>query len=326
MESKVLVPTKRIQKFDKNSSYVLFKGDDGLNQFIKSGGAGDSKTLVKFVLKHLCGYKNVPIPPDFEIKPGCTAIQVQTQEGSYLFGRNYDFDPHTMMIIKNEPKNGYRSLSSVDTTFITRAFGKIGKTVPLKLIEKFAMYVPVDGMNEKGLCLSINVICDDVVVNQERGKVKQIIVSAARMLLDRAANVDEAINLLNNCDMHSWKGFFCHMAIADATGKMVAAEYIDDELIIIPTKVMTNFYLKEGPKYGIGTEQSRIRYDRIMKHLSENNIYTPDMLKIELAGVAKSNFPDDTHTTEWSIVYDQKNLTATYYRREDYEHPFLIKL
>ena len=97
-----------------------------------------------------------------------------------------------------------------------------------------------------------------------------------------------------------------------------------DKLVINESPVVTNFYLEKGPKYGIGTEQSHIRYEKVMAHLAERSEMSADELRDELAGVAKSNFPDDFHTTEWSIVYDQKSLTATYYRREDYDHPWMV--
>ena len=321
-------PKRHIISLDADSSVSLFEGNDGVNEFLKSGGVSNSGELVKFVLKHLAsGYKSIPSPAEFDIRPGCTAIQVKNRySDGYLFGRNYDFEPHTMMILKVHPKDGYKSVSSVDTTFITGAFGKAGKLLPMSLIKKFALYLPVDGMNEKGLAFSVNMIADDVIIEQDRGKTRQIIVTAVRTMLDKAANVNEAIRILENCDMRSWKGFFCHLAIADADGKSIAAEYIDNRLVINESPVITNFYLEKGPKYGIGTEQSHIRYEKLMDHLSGQSEFSASELRDELHGVAKSNFPDDFHTTEWSIVYDQKKLTATYYRREDYEHAWRIQI
>lgn len=325
---RILGPEKRVKKINEHSSVSLVQGNDGVNELLAIGGVGTSSELVKFALSHLGrGYRRMKAPAEFEFRPGCTAIQVPNADGKgYLFGRNYDFEPHTMMILQVEPDDGYKSISSVDTSFITGNFGKAGKLLPMQIIKALALWLPVDGMNEKGLCFSVNMILDDVVITQDRGKPQQIIVTAARTILDKAATVDEAIKILESCDMRSWEGFFCHMAISDATGRCVAAEYIDDELIIVESPVVTNFYLKEGPKFGIGTEQSHIRYERAMAHLKEKPAMTADEMKDELAGAAKSNFPDDPHTTEWSIVYDQKKLTATYYRREDYDHPWMIML
>ena len=328
-EVKKITPKKKFQFVNDYTSYVLNDGNDGVNEFLAQGGAGTSKEIVSFVLKHLVsGYKDVPVPKEFDIRPGCTAIQRKRVEGEgYRFGRSYDFEPHKMMIIKNEPENGYKSVSSIDTYFITGAFGKAGSAMPMWLIKKFGLYVPVDGMNEKGLAMSVNMISDDAVIEQDTGKTRQIIVSAVRTILDLAATTDEALEILKNTDMRSWPGFLCHLAIADANGHMVVVEYIDNEIFIKETPVVTNFYMKEDhPKFGVGTEQSHIRYDNVMAHFSEKGEYSHDEMKEELRGVAKSNFPDDFHTTEWSIIYDQKKLTATYYRREDFENGFQISL
>ena len=323
-----LRPGRKPQRLDDCSTLCLFRGNDGVNEFLARGGVSTSNELIRFVLTHLGrGYRNVEAPAEFAITPGCTAVQVKDSKSEgYLFGRNYDFKPHTMMIIQTEPDDGYRSVCSVDTSFITEAFGKAGRLIPTDLLMKLGIYIPVDGMNEKGLAMSVNMIFDDVIIEQDRGQTRQLIVTAVRTLLDKAATVDEAIAMLEKSDMRSWEGFFCHMAIADASGKSVAAEYINNELAIVPTPVVTNFYLKEGPKFGIGTEQSHIRYDRIMEYLKDHEESSHAELRDVFARAAKSNFPDDFHTTEWSIVYDQEKLTATYYRREDYTHAWKIEL
>ncbi|MBQ9250094.1 MAG: linear amide C-N hydrolase [Oscillospiraceae bacterium] len=325
---RVIKPTKNSVRLDSSSTVSLFRGNDGVNEFLSTGGVANSGELVKFVLTHLAGgYKRLPMPAPFQIQPGCTAIQVPNRYGQgYLFGRNYDFEPHTMLILQVEPEDGYRSVSSVDTTFITNAFGKAGCLLPAWLIKSLGLYLPVDGMNEKGLALSVNMIADDAIITQDTGKPRQIIVTAVRTLLDKAANVDEALHILSQCDMRSWKGFFCHLAIADAQGNCVAVEYIDDKMVVNRSPVITNFYLQRGPKYGIGTEQSHIRYDQLMEMLAEHPTLSAEEMRDALRGVAKSNFPDDFHTTEWSIVYDQEKLTATYYRREDYTHAWRIQL
>lgn len=323
-----LFPSDTIQRLNAHTSVTRFRGNDGINELLASGGVSSSGELVKFIARHLLGgYRRLPSPAVFDFAPGCTAIHVPNRAGSgWLFGRGYDFLPHDLMILKLEPEDGYASINSVDTTMITDALGKLGKWVPPELIKKFALYLPVDGLNEKGLAISVNMIDDDVIVNQSTGKTNHIIVTLIRTILDKAANVEETVTILKNSDLHTWKGFFFHLAIADAAGRCVAAEYIHDELAIVESPIITNFYLQAGPKYGIGTEQSHIRYDRLTAHRKDHPALTPAELRDELKSVAKSNFPDDFHTTEWSVVYDQQALTATYYRREHYTRAYQISL
>lgn len=60
-----------------------------------------------------------------------------------------------------------------------------------------------------------------------------------------------------------------HFALADAGGRSVAVEYIDNEMTVTETPVVTNFYLTEGEKHGIGTSQSHDRYESLMERLEE---------------------------------------------------------
>lgn len=327
-EIKLIHPNNRCLHLDHCSSVTLFKGNDGVNEFLVGGGAGTSNELVKFVFEHFfSGYKDVPKGIEFPIKSGCTAIQVKNREGDgYLFGRNYDYEPHQLMIVQVEPTDGYRSLSSVDTNFISDAFGETGKHLPLRFLKKFALYTPLDGINEMGLAISVNMVQDDAIISQNRGKPKLTITTAVRVILDKAANVDEALSILESCDMNSEKDYLCHLMIGDRSGKSVCVDYIDSKMCVTDTKVMTNFYMQEGPKYGIGTEQSMIRYQTVMSHLENKDSYSVEELANELKGVAKSNFEDFYQTTEWSIVFDLEACSAVYYRREDYTKGWEIKL
>ena len=65
-----------------------------------------------------------------------------------------------------------------------------------------------------------------------------------------------------------------HFALADRSGRSVVVEYIDDEMVVTDTPAVTNFYLAEGRKQGIGTAQSHTRYERLMKRLAEMRRWT----------------------------------------------------
>ena len=84
----------------------------------------------------------------------------------------------------------------------------------------------------------------------------------------------EALTLLKQYDLHASMNYMVHFAIADSEGNSVAVEYIDDEMIAIDTPVLTNFYLAEGEKNDIGTEQSHTRFEILTKTLEENSDMT----------------------------------------------------
>ena len=92
-------------------------------------------------------------------------------------------------------------------------------------------------------------------------------------------------------------------------------------LTVTRTPVVTNFYLAEGEKQGIGTSQSHERYDILMERLREQETMTKEDVRDALKRVSKDNF-GEFESTEWSIVFDQGAKTARYYHREDYENSY----
>ncbi len=319
-----VTPSTKIGTLNENTSVTKFVGDDHIDDFLKDGGASSINDLVLFLAKYFA----VPDLPNFMqgFQAGCSTFQVDNGKGGYYFGRNFDYSPCQMLISYNEPTNGYKNITTADLDLVTDSLGEFANYLPDYLIKAVALWTPLDGMNEKGLTMSINMISDDPIIDQDRGNTDQICVTAVRTILDKCATVDEALALLEKSDFHTWDGFMVHMAITDATGKHVVIEYIDNKISIVPSPINTNFYLTEGEKYGIGTAQSMIRYNTLTKTLAEKPVMTSNDVRDALASVAKGNFDDDIHTTEWSAVYDQQNLTATYYRQENYKVAYTFNL
>ena len=101
-----------------------------------------------------------------------------------------------------------------------------------RIVTLAAPYAPLDGMNEKGLAIGVLVI-QDGKVHQNTGKVPITTTSAIRMVLDKAATVDEAIELLKNYDMNSSGETGYHFQIADASGNTAVIEYINNEMHVL---------------------------------------------------------------------------------------------
>ena len=188
-----------------------------------------------------------------------------------------------------------------------------------------ALYAPLDGMNEKGLAVSVNMIQDNATISQSTGKPGNTTPPAVRLLLDKAANVEEALELLRQHDFHASMGLMVHLALADSTGRSVVVEYVGNEMSVVETPVVTNFYLTPGEKHGIGTSQSHTRYDILTKLLAENPTLTPEDVRDALSSVSKGSF-GEFESTEWSIVFDLAAKTARYYHRENYQNSWLFAL
>lgn len=119
----------------------------------------------------------------------------------------------------------------------------------------------------------------------------------------------------------------------------VVVEYVNNEMIVTDTPAVTNFYLAEGEKKGIGTQQSHERYEILINRLNNSETMEMDDVRDVLDSVSKDNFGEfersspnglrsrgsretdsecPIETTEWSIVMNQTTGEVRYYHREDY--------
>ncbi|MCM1560569.1 MAG: C45 family autoproteolytic acyltransferase/hydrolase [Butyrivibrio sp.] len=313
-----VVPTGEIVELEKGFSAVRYDGDYGFDKFLSEGGASSDQEVVSFLTENLLSGMEIRFNGNIF---GCSTIAVQTADGESLFGRNFDWNHCNAMVVLSYPENGYASISTVNLDFISQG-GLVGMAMKQDGIKTLAaLYAPLDGMNEKGLAVSVNMIQDSVTIGQDTEKPDITTTTAIRLLLDKAATVDEALELLEQFDCHASMGMMVHFALADVTGKSVAVEYIGNEMIVTETPVLTNFYLAEGEKNGIGTAQSHTRYDMLMERLEESGTMGMEGVRDALSSVSKGNF-GEFESTEWSIVFNLTSGQAVYYHRENYEQGY----
>ena len=322
----LISPTLEIVELENGFSAVRYDGDTGFDQFLAGGGASSDGEVVEYLANNLLSDLNLGdlLGGIF----GCSTIAVQSPEGDALFGRNFDWENCEAMVVESHPENGYASLSTVNMDFITQNVGggMVGMALNLDEVKTLAaLYAPLDGMNEAGLAVSVNMIQDSAAIQQNTDKPDITTTTAIRLLLDQAGNVDEALELLGQYDLHGSMGMMIHFAIADSTGRSVAVEYVDNEMIVIETPVLTNFYLAEGEKQGIGTEQSHERYDILMNQLEETPQMGMEDVRDALDSVSKDNF-GEFESTEWSIVMNLSAGEARYYHRENYNQNYTFRL
>jgi hypothetical protein len=323
-----LAAAMSIQKLQDGLYSVEYRGDYGFDSYLAQGGADSSGKMAEYIASFLSSGFWKPDTAEFEATDfGCSTLAVSSPDGTALFGRNYDWGECTAMIVHTVPANGYESVSTCCLNFL--GFGDDWKPEGMEnqFMALAAVYVPLDGMNEKGLCIADLVAGDKVETHQKTDKPDLTTTAAIRLILDHAATVDEAIELLRRYDMNSDIGTAHHYAISDASGKSVAVEYVGDEMKVTDTTVVTNFYLTQGTKYGIGSEQSHIRYDRLTALYAQvGGVMTEEQVRDALASVAQGTFPGSDEDTEWSLVYNTGTLSAAFYRDEDYTRPYVLTL
>ena len=316
-----------VKKLDEGLYYMEYKGDDGFEGLIESGGGRNATELVDYVLKFLTkGYYTPPTPTPVEATYGCSALTVRTPENGVLMGRNFDFSSATGIILHTIPKHGYETI----TTFNSDFFGFGDDWQPGGSSNQFmalsTLFFALDGINEKGLAMADLMAGDDVETHQETGKPALTTTSAICYVLKNAANVDEALELLRSIDMNSDIGAAHHYAISDASGKSVVVEYVDNEMVVVDSPAVANHYLCEA-KLNVGLEEYDHRYEQLCQRFEETGgTMDPDQLTTAIESVSQPAQGDAFLGTAWTVVMDLTNPSVTYYSRRHFDKPFHFDL
>ena len=316
---------KKVTSYD--SGYDLYRMDIqydySLDKIIASG-ITDDQSYVDAVLAEALPY--LPIHMEAP-KFACSAFGVQTVEGDYLMGRNYDFKNDTSaMLVYATPKGGYKSVAfaALDNVGANDA----DKDLRSKLSCLAAPFLCLDGVNEKGMAIAVLTL-DSQPARQNTGKPTIATTLAIRLVLDRAATTAEAVDLLGQYDMFASSGRDYHFILSDATGDTRVAEYDclseGRALVVTPIRTVTNFFEiykdrvlpdQHNDIYGHGRE----RYDAIEAILTENEgRITYDTAWQALQTAAQTPKEGDvTSNTQWSIVFNKTALTADIAIRRDW--------
>ena len=315
--------TSEITELESGFSVVRYDGDYAFELFLEQGGAGSDQDVLQFLTQTMFK-RNSGLQMGGDAF-GCSTISVANADGGYLFGRNFDWQTCDALVIAAYPEEGYASIATVNLGFIKQGAGFAANFMTDEMMSIAALYAPLDGMNEKGLCVSVNMIQDSATIQQNTDKPDITTTTAIRLMLDKAASVEEALKLLEGYDLHASMNYMIHFAIADNSGNSVAVEYVNNEMIVIETPILTNFCLAEGEKQGVGTQQSHTRFDILTETLKDNSSMTALEVRDALDSVSKDNF-GEFESTEWSVVFDQSALTAVYYHRENYDVGYSFEL
>jgi len=277
--------------------------------------------------------------------PACSAFQAVTPEGDVIYGRNFDykFKKGATILMRTTPKKAYKSLSMASMNFVGYDADKLtdGKTDLSMLVA--APLMQMDGMNSKGLAVSVLVVVyNDCAKQYEEGK-KNIMTSVMmRMLLDRAATVDEAVEMLSHYNFFAdglqkdrKKGNFSnyHFLLADASGKSVILEYVKRDgpdsdspwvLNVVDEHQVTNHFRSEGWRH-LGRQDER--FNTMQKTLEEKGgVLTEEEAMKLLSAVHQEASDNHEGKTQWSVVYNLTKKTATVCVNHNYDNVYKFSL
>ena len=304
---------KRLYRLDYQYDYDL--------DALLDAGLGSKIEFLRYCSKNIMNTK-YEYELDFK-ELGCTGFCCSNKDGEQLMARNFDYKKSSATLVWTHPKNGYKSVSLVDSDTILLCF-VLRPIRSIKANERLSVFLPLDGINEKGLSVGVLQI-KAKTTKQNTGKKKILTTVAIRAILDKCATVDEAIELLSGYDMVDMLSDNYHFLISDATGKSVVIEYVNNEMRVIPaekdnTIAVTNFYLSKDGKdrtpEGIG------RCKKVKELLKKHNGICSEIEAMKILNAVHFDYKHEFFPwrviTLWSCVFNCTKRTLTFYSHLKY--------
>ena len=313
------------EKLDDGLYYMEYKGDDGFDELMNRGGCETTAQLANYVMDFLSrGHYNGEITTkkaDF----GCSALTATTPDGDILMGRNFDYPSAIGVIMHTIPTHGYESISTFNVEFYN--FGEDYKPEGFKnqYMALAGLFCALDGINEKGLAIADLTAGDSIQTHQHTSKPDLPFSSAIRYVLNHAANVAEALKILNGIDMHSEMGFARHYAIADASGRSVVVEYVDNKMVVTESPAVANHYLCEQ-KRNVGLIEGDDRYERLCQRYGQTGGVMSEKQLTEAIEAVSQPQREGFLGTAWTMVMNLKHPSVTYYSRRHFDKPLQFTL
>ncbi len=315
-----------VEKLDDGLYYMEYKGDDGFDALMAKGGFETTDQLASYAMEFLSKGHYKPEMKTGKTDFGCTAITVATPEGGVLMGRNFDFPSAVGVVMHTIPEKGYESIATFNVEFYGFGEGYKPEGFANQYLALSGLFVALDGINEKGFAIADLMAGDSIVTNQRSSNPDLTTTGAIRYLLNNAASVDEALKLLKGIDMHSDIGAAHHFAMADASGKSVVVEYVDNQMVVVESPTVANHYLCEA-KHNAGLVEGDNRYDKLCERYDQTGgVMDKKTLTEAIKAVSQPEVEGKFLGTAWTMVMDLKNPSVTYYSRRHFDKPFHFKL
>ena len=268
-------------------------------------------------------------------KFACSAFRTQTTDGDVLMGRNYDFkDDTSALLVHTDPADGYESICF--SALNNLRANDPDSNVKGRIASLLGPFAALDGINEKGVSIAVLTL-DSEATDQRTSKPAINTSLAIRLVLDRAASTQQAVDLLERYDMHAMAGRDYHFFISDAQGDSRIVEWDPKSetrrMVATPVREITNYYAlyadevlpnQKNGDLGHGKERAIAIADVLD---ANDGAVTCDVAWEALKAAAQDPNPDDvTSNTQWSIVYNNTDLTADACLRRNWDDVYRFSL
>ena len=281
------------------------------DEYLASGGASSDSELINFITEHITrGLLDMTIN---ETSIGCSSFIAQTQAGDILFARNYDFDKTNVCITICDPGDGrHASFSTVDLNYVGMDIDSDVEGLMNKITCLAAPYAPLDGINDAGVSCGIYMSYQGETTvatdQQEEGKDNITSTTMLRLILDYADDVDSAIELIKNYNLHDSANTSFHYMIADASGKSaiiewVPAEGVTDSTDNDGTARTLNVIYNDDPMYEEVRASSAFAYQAITNFIITPGYYTGDE---DMPGLDRYDYINEQLAEVDGVVADEQ--------------------
>lgn len=278
-----------------------------------------------FAAKYLLNIPSGDQPLE-SVGSGCSVFAGHNAEGQQLLARNYDYSHEiTAMMVRCHPEKGYKSMGMCDLAFLGMPEGALENQEADFSSLMIAPFIMVDGVNEKGVGVAVLEIDRKGTHPGDSGKPKLCTTFVPRMILDKAASVREAIDMLSQYDIISPIPEYCfHFLITDTTGVCKVVEFVHGGMKVydascVANEFLTPFYMvdPEEPRYNIMKEYLKHRNGMFSKDEAFAVLRTVQMDKTIGVGIS---------ITRWSAVFNLDERSAELYYDRDFEKKFRFEL
>ncbi|MBR2480086.1 MAG: linear amide C-N hydrolase [Clostridia bacterium] len=327
-DAKKLASMQSLKKINDSLYTLDCSHDIYIDEMVEQGRAGSIGKMLAFAIKRVTKKPVIVKEP----RSGCSVFTAFNEKGENIMGRNFDYKDAPCILVKYAPEKGYKSIGFTDANFFLwgkKRGAKEGKHYVRTLL---APYLCVDGINEKGLAVSVLEL-KTPPLHQKTGKLPISTSIIIRMVLNYAETIEEAIELFKSYDMNDIGGVAYHFVVSDRSGKSVLIEYLNGEMMLFYPESregsekflsVTNHFIAKGapePKRGAGYD----RQERIIKTLTEKGgiISEADAMtllsKVQLDYYHKLGWPV---RTLWSAVYNSMSASVNLCVNQNYEEVF----
>lgn len=277
--------------------YAKIEGDYYTKDFLEAKGVYTNSDLSNFLTvstsKKMIALSKINIST-----PAYDSYTLTCNDTNKYLGSTYRSTSNYSMVIETNQKNKYSSVSAINLS-------SLSIEDELNFLEKnvafAAAYLPVNGLNETGLSVSLTYTnkTTNTITYKNSTDVDITENILVRLILDNASTVEEALDIVNSYDLHLSNNTHFNITITDVNGN-TSCIYTEEDLYI-------NEYLLKIQTQTIDIDQP-LTYTTVFDTL---NTFTPENSKY------KNNY---------DVVYNLNMKTAEYNLFGDNETKLIVQL